>query len=460
MPYLERNLSYINPSEIDFDPHNPRGETEKQITSDKDFKRLVVSVKEFGVLEPIIVRKNGENGKLYILVDGERRWRASLKANLSEVPARIAKDEINGRILAYQVHKLRKDWTKITETKSIKTIISEIKEEQQGISEAELRKRIREITNSPPGEIRELLHLLKYDDDIIEQVIEGKTELQMSHLIQIEQSFMPKLKKKFPEIIKEYGEHDIRHILANKAAKGLLGGTRYIMDTFKYVFKHKEHHDEIRDLLVGFLQRKSEDIKDAFKKFQEITQELGDKGAKGKKKKKAKAKRKTIKKGTFVPPEVDQKSELVQIESDVISKNVFDLLFNYMREAVIDFEKRSESKFKDEPELQNFIYSVLRAMFMSVEFEDPTEKMCGKFNRLDFVLKDHKIIIEIKYVRDKTHAKKISEELSVDYLRYKQSPYGQTIINYIYDPNNHITNHGLYKKQLNKILRDAHNYIQ
>ena len=131
-----------------------------------------------------------------------------------------------------------------------------------------------------------------------------------------------------------------------------------------------------------------------------------------------------------------------------------------MREAVIDFEKRSESKFKDEPELQNFIYSVLRAMFMSVEFEDPTEKMCGKFNRLDFVLKDHKIIIEIKYVRDKTHAKKISEELSVDYLRYKQSPYGQTIINYIYDPNNHITNHGLYKKQLNKILRDAHNYIQ
>jgi ParB family chromosome partitioning protein len=150
MAYLERNLSYINPKNIEYDPHNPRGETEKQITSDKDFKRLVASVKEFGVLEPIIVRKDGKKSKPHILVDGERRWRASLKANLSEIPALVAKDEINGRILAYQVHKLRKDWSKITETKSIRTIIQEIQEEQPNISEIDLRKRIREITRTYP----------------------------------------------------------------------------------------------------------------------------------------------------------------------------------------------------------------------------------------------------------------------------------------------------------------------
>ena len=300
MAYLERNLSYISPKEIDFDPHNPRGETEDQILSDESFSRLVDSVKVYGVLEPLIVRKTGERASQYILVDGERRWRASLEANLEEVPALIATDEINGRILAYQVHKLRKDWSKATETKSIKIIIEEIREAHPDtdISERELKKKIREITNSSGHEIRDIMYLIKYDDDIIEQVIEEKTELRLSHLIQIEQSFIPRLKKKFPEIIEKYDEHTIRHILANKAAKGLLGDTRYLMDTFKYVFKHKEDHDKIRDLLLGFLRRKSEDIRDAYEKFQEITQGTSDKGTKGKRsgKKKKKKKKKTQKK--------------------------------------------------------------------------------------------------------------------------------------------------------------------
>ncbi|MCK4819046.1 hypothetical protein KA005_24950, partial [bacterium] len=184
------------------------------------------------------------------------------------------------------------------------------------------------------------------------------------------------------------------------------------------------------------------------------------KKTKTKKSKKSKKTKATKRKETTVPNYIDQKTDLLSIEQGVINNNVFSLLFNYLREAVIEFEKRREIKFVNEPQLQDFIYSVLRALFASVEFEDPTEKICEKSNRLDFVLKDHNIIIEVKYVRDKAHGKKISEELSADYLRYKQSPYGKTIINYIYDPNNNIANHSLYKKGLKKILPDAHNYIQ
>ena len=95
-----------------------------------------------------------------------------------------------------------------------------------------------------------------------------------------------------------------------------------------------------------------------------------------------------------------------------------------------------------------------------MEFEDPTEKICGKSNRLDFVLKDHFIIIETKYVRDKDHVKKISEELSADYLRYKVTPYGKKIINYVYDPCNYIPGHEMFQKELKKIMKDANHYIQ
>jgi len=308
------------------------------------------------------------------------------------------------------------------------------------------------------------MDLIKYDDYIIEQVIENEnTNLQMSHLVQIEQSFVNKIAKKFPEIIEKYNEHEIRHILADKAAKGFLGNTRYLMDTFKDVFEEKNHHDEIRDLLLGFLHRKSEHITKTYDAFRELLPQ--EEGVKTKEKPKKARKPKKTKSGetsevTSVPTQIDQKTKLRKAESEIIANNVFDLIFNNLKEAVIEFEKRTSIKFKDEPELQNFIYSLLRTLFESTEFEDPTEKICGKSNRLDFVLKDHKIIIEVKYIRDSSHARKISEELSIDYPRYKQSPYGEMIINYIYDPEKHIANHGLFRQQLKKLLPDAHHYIQ
>ncbi len=462
MGYLERNLSYINPKKINYDPHNPRGETEDQILSDESFSRLIDSVKIYGVLEPIIVRKNEKLNQNFILVDGERRWRASLEVDLNEIPALIATDEINGRILAYQVHKLRKDWSKKTETKSIKTIIQEIQEKQPNISEIDLRRQIREITNSKPDEIRELIQLLKYEDDIINEVIEENTELRMSHLIQIEQSFMPRLKRQFPEIIEKYNEHKIRHILAQKGSKGLMGGTRYLMDTFKNVFNYKKDHDKIEKLLFSFLQKKNEDIKDVYIKFQEISQKISkkEKKAKSLKKEEKTGKRKSQKQSVCVPDEIDNRERIRKCETVLIQNHILDVIFFYLKGSIQEFENRTNNIFKDERELQNFVFSILRCLFASVEFEDPTEKACGKFLRKDFVIKDHNIIIETKYIHNKGEEKKITDELSADFPRYKTCKYGGTIINYIYDPKGFITNHSQFIKELKNLLPEAHHYIQ
>jgi len=462
MNYLQKNLHYIDPKTICFDPNNPRGETEKQIVSDENFSRLIDSIKEYGVLTPVVIRNNGQDGKKYILVDGERRLRASLDINMKEIPTLIAPDEINGRILAYQIHKLRKDWSKATETKSIKIIIEEIKVGHPDISEVDLMKKIRDITKSSDQELRDIMDLIKYDDDIIQQVIENKNNnLLMSHLVQIEQSFVSKIVKKYPEIIQKYSEHEIRHILANKAAKGILGNTRYLMDTFKDVFDEKEHHDEIRDLLLGFLHRKSENITTTYDAFVGLLPKEKEKKSKAKPKKARKAKkRKTEKEQTSVPEEVDSRKELGQYESELIQNRIFDIIFHYMKGAVNEFERRTNSIFKNEPELQNFIFAVLRCLFASVEYEDPTEKICGTFTRKDFVIKDHKIIIEVKYVHKSGDQQKIANELSIDYPRYKNCKYGGTIINYIYDPKGCITNHSQYSKELKKLLPEAHHYIQ
>ena len=83
----------VNPNKIDIFKENPRGETEVQIVTGSQFKQLMHSIKDFGVIEPLIVKKNVRAGKEFVLVDGERRLRAAILVNLKKVPILIAKDE-------------------------------------------------------------------------------------------------------------------------------------------------------------------------------------------------------------------------------------------------------------------------------------------------------------------------------------------------------------------------------
>jgi ParB/RepB/Spo0J family partition protein len=270
MKSLEKNVRYIDPNNISFDKNNPRGETEKQITSDPEFKKLITSIREYGILEPIIVRKRGAESNGFILIDGERRWRAALQANQREIPTLIANNEINGRVLAYQVHKLRKDWSKVTETKSIKMIVSEIEKDKPNISQSELKKKVIEVTNMTPHAVTDLLRLIRYDDDIIERVI--AKQINMSYLVQIEQSFVGPLKKVYPEILSSFNEDKIRKVLADKAARSLLGNTRYLMDSFKEVFKNESHNEEIKQLIIDYLRNKNKDIKTTYAEFVKLSQ--------------------------------------------------------------------------------------------------------------------------------------------------------------------------------------------
>lgn len=69
----------LDPSEIVPNPQQPRSVFEPEA-----FAELVHSVKEFGVLQPIVVRQKGSG---YELIMGERRLRASKEAGLKKIPA-------------------------------------------------------------------------------------------------------------------------------------------------------------------------------------------------------------------------------------------------------------------------------------------------------------------------------------------------------------------------------------
>lgn len=78
------------------DPEQPRKEFDEQALSE-----LAASIRQEGVLQPIAVRWDAANGS-YIVIHGERRWRASHLAGLTEIPA-IVRDVPDERRLVQQL---------------------------------------------------------------------------------------------------------------------------------------------------------------------------------------------------------------------------------------------------------------------------------------------------------------------------------------------------------------------
>ncbi|OBK12310.1 ParB/RepB/Spo0J family partition protein [Mycobacterium asiaticum] len=74
----------ITPSDIEPNPRQPR-----QVFDDEALSELVHSIREFGLLQPIVVRAvpGSQTGPRYQIVMGERRWRAAQEAGLATIPA-------------------------------------------------------------------------------------------------------------------------------------------------------------------------------------------------------------------------------------------------------------------------------------------------------------------------------------------------------------------------------------
>jgi ParB family chromosome partitioning protein len=74
----------IAPADIEANPRQPR-----QVFDEEALSELVHSIREFGLLQPIVVRAvtGTQSGALYQIVMGERRWRAAQEAGLATIPA-------------------------------------------------------------------------------------------------------------------------------------------------------------------------------------------------------------------------------------------------------------------------------------------------------------------------------------------------------------------------------------
>ena len=152
------NILLLDLDSIDTNPNQPR-----TIFNEESLQELATSIKEYGVIQPITVRKIGPDK--YELISGERRLRASKIAGIEKIPAfiRIANDE-ESLIMALIENIQRQDLDPIEVALSYNRMIEELNLTQEQMSEKVGKKRST-ITN--------YLRLLKLDPIIQSGIRDG-----------------------------------------------------------------------------------------------------------------------------------------------------------------------------------------------------------------------------------------------------------------------------------------------
>ena len=149
----------------------------RQVFAQEQLMELRDSIKEFGVLQPLILKKE-QNGE-YLLIAGERRLRAAMMAGLDKVPAMIreaSEEEIS--LIALVENIQRENLGYIEEAKAYKNIM-----EKYGISQMELSEKLGKNQSTISNKIR----LLSLPEDIQEILVDNKlTERHARALLKVE----------------------------------------------------------------------------------------------------------------------------------------------------------------------------------------------------------------------------------------------------------------------------------
>ena len=101
---------------------------------------------------------------------------------------------------------------------------------------------------------------------------------------------------------------------------------------------------------------------------------------------------------------------------------------------------RPAHEINDEYDVQDLLLALLKLHFDDVRPEEWTPSYAGSSSRVDFLLKEERIVIEVKKTRASLKTGHLGEQLIVDRARYEHHPDCDTLVCFVYDPEGRIGN--------------------
>jgi len=157
----ERNINKLPISDLLSNKFQPR-----KIFNEDNLQDLTNSIKERGIIQPIIVRKSADQDSKYEIIAGERRWLAAQKAGLHEVPVVITDvNDLKSLEFAIVENVQRHDLNAIEEARGYQRLIEEFSYDQVKVAKF-IGKSRSHITN--------YLRLLNLPETVLKLVEDNK----------------------------------------------------------------------------------------------------------------------------------------------------------------------------------------------------------------------------------------------------------------------------------------------
>ena len=158
---VESKTNKLSLSEIKPNKYQPRKNFDEEVLND-----LTNSIKERGVIQPIIVRKSNSEKSKYEIIAGERRWLAARKAGLHDIPVVVTEaDDLKSLEFAIVENVQRHDLNPLEEAQGYKRLIDDFSYDQEKVSKF-IGKSRSYITNS--------LRLLNLPQEVLKLIEEKK----------------------------------------------------------------------------------------------------------------------------------------------------------------------------------------------------------------------------------------------------------------------------------------------
>ncbi|MEY9260034.1 ParB family chromosome partitioning protein [Brevibacterium epidermidis] len=220
-------LAEVDPEDIRPNPNNPR-----RYFNEERLDLLRTSIQEVGILVPLIVYRSPVDKDVYILMDGERRWRCAVDLGLDVVPVSIipTPGPLDNLLRMFNIHNVREDWPLISVSLSLREVME--------ISKENGEKRLSEMTGLTRSTVRRAKRLLSIPDSEID-LIQAEAHLDRSEQVHREDLYLEVeaaesvLRNELPEIADEFTRPQIIRAFAEKAEVGALNS----VTDFRFVGK-------------------------------------------------------------------------------------------------------------------------------------------------------------------------------------------------------------------------------
>ncbi len=156
---------HTQPTSLPLESMAPNPDQPRKLFTDESLQELTASIREQGIIQPILVRPK-PNSTIYEIVAGERRWRAATLAGLAEVPVFIRQLSDADVMTAALIENIqREDLTPIEEAQAMYRL-----REQYGVTQEELATK---LGKSRPA-IANALRLLQLSDSAQDDLQHGR----------------------------------------------------------------------------------------------------------------------------------------------------------------------------------------------------------------------------------------------------------------------------------------------